>query len=99
MSMRLWIIFFAVQLVGLTAVAVGESLPPMHGGTLCRLVALTLLEPGLLLILATFDKILRDPSPPEELFRYAAILGTIVNAFFAVWAYQFFKALRRKRTN
>ena len=99
MSKRLWIIFFAVQFVGLTAVAVGGSAPSTHEGKLCHLAALTLLEPGLLLILAIFDKILRDPAPPEEFFRYAAILATIVNAFFAVWAYQFFKALRRKRTN
>ena len=99
MSKRLWIIFVAVQLVGLTAVAVGGSAPSTHGGKLWHLVALTLLEPGLLLILAIFDKILRDPSSPEEIFRYGAMLGSIVNAFFAVWAYQFFKALRHKRTN
>jgi hypothetical protein len=99
MSKRVWIIFVAVQLAGLTAVAAGGSVPPTHRDKLCHLVALTLLEPGLLLILATFDKILHTRTPPEELFRYGAMLGTIVNTFFAVWAYQFFKALRHKRTN
>lgn len=99
MSMRVWTIFFAVQLVGLLCVAFGESSLLPHGNSLCRLIALTLLEPGLLLMLAIFDKILRDPGPPEVLFRYGAILGTVINAFFAIWAYQFFDALRRKRTN
>ncbi len=99
MSMRVWIIFFAVQLAGLLGVAAGEALPASRATKLCTLIALVLLEPGLLLMLSIFNKIFRDPAPAQELFRYAAIIGTAINAFFAVWAYQFFKALRRKRTN
>lgn len=88
-----WIAFLAVQFMGLLAAA-GMEL--VHHGLIrvvCNVIALLMLEPGLILARAIIDKFYWERLTTGELFRYASIFGFLLNAFFAVWLRAFVKAL------
>lgn len=94
-----WMAFLAVQFVGLLCAAGVELFHQNLVRIVCHVLALILLEPGLILARAIIDKFYWERFSTEELFRYAAVNGFFLNAAFAVWARAFFRALRPQHDN
>ena len=95
---RFWLAFLTVQFVGLFCSA-GVELFHQGLARTCNVIALILLEPGIILARAVIDKFYWESLTTQELFRYASIAGFFINAFFAVWARAFIRALRPERNN
>lgn len=91
---RYWLTFLSLQLLGVLCSLGDASFVTTRIGVLCRVVALIVLEPGLILMRAVIDKFYWEAYPPTKLFWYSAVSGVLVNAVFAVWVYLFFDALR-----
>jgi hypothetical protein len=92
-----WLAFLTVQFAGLLG-SIGVEVfqqDPLASG--CHLIAVVLLEPGLILARAIIDKFYWERFTSEDLFRYASVLSFLVNGILAIWARAFFKALRRQR--
>ena len=94
-----WIAFLAVQFAGLICAAGLEIVHQNLIRLACHIAALFLLEPGLVLARAIIDKFYWERFDDRELFRYSAIFGFFLNAFFAIWVRAFFKALRPQHNN
>lgn len=94
-----WLAFLAVQFVGLLCSAGVELFYQGHARVACNVIALVLLEPGIILARAVIDKFYWERLTTHELFRYASIAGFFINAFFAVWVRAFVRALRPQRNN
>jgi hypothetical protein len=92
-----WLAFLAVQFAGLLGSVGVEIFHQGPFGFACHLIAVVLLEPGLILARAIIDKFYWERFSSEELFRYASVFGALANAIFAIWARAFFKALRPQR--
>jgi hypothetical protein len=92
-----WLAFLVVQLAGLLGSVGVEIFHQNPFGFACHMVALILLEPGLILARAIIDKFYWERFSTEDLFRYASVLSFFVNIFLAIWARAFFKALRPQR--
>jgi hypothetical protein len=93
-----WLAFLAVQFVGLLCSA-GVERCHQDLARMCNVLALILLEPGIILARAVIDKFYWERLTTQELFRYASVAGFFMNAFFAVWARAFVRALRPERNN
>lgn len=99
MTMNFWMAFLAVQLAGLLG-SVGVEI--FHQNLIrfvCHIIAVVLLEPGLILARAIIDKLYWERFTTEDLFRYASVMGFFLNAVFAIWMRAFFKALRSHHKN
>jgi hypothetical protein len=92
-----WLSFLAVQFAGLLGSIGVESFHQGAIGFTCHLIAVVLLEPGLILARAIIDKFYWERFTSEDLFRYASVLSFLVNGVLAIWARAFFKALRPQR--
>jgi hypothetical protein len=92
-----WLAFLAVQLAGLLGSIGVEVFHQDPVGFACHLIAVVLLEPGLVLARAIIDKFYWERFSSEDLFRYASVLGFFLNVVLAIWARAFFKALRPQR--
>lgn len=92
-----WLAFLAVQLAGLLGSIGVEAFQRSFVRFVCHVVALILLEPGLILARAVIDKFFWESFSSEQLFRYASVLGFFLNAAFAIWVRAFFMALRPHR--
>jgi hypothetical protein len=92
-----WLAFLAVQLAGLLGSIGVEVFCQKTVGFACHLIAVLLLEPGLILARAIIDKFYWERFTSEDLFRYASVLGFFLNVVLAIWARAFFKALRPQR--
>lgn len=94
-----WLAFLAVQFAGLICAAGLEIFHQNLVRLACHIIALFLLEPGLVLARAIIDKFYWERFNDRELFRYAAILGFFLNALFAIWLRAIIKALRPQHNN
>jgi len=94
-----WLAFLAVQFAGLACAAGLEIFHQFHVRFVCHVISLLLLEPGLVLARAIIDKFYWERFNDRELFRYAAVYGFFLNAFFAIWLRAFYKALRPQHNN
>lgn len=89
-----WLTFLAVQLAGLLGSIGVEVFHQDPVSFACHLIAVVLLEPGLVLARAIIDKFYWERFSSEDLFRYASVLGFFLNVVLAIWARAFFKALK-----
>jgi hypothetical protein len=94
-----WLAFLAVQFVGLLCSAAMELFHPGLARAVCNVIALLMLEPGLILARAVIDKFYWERFTTEELFTYASIFGFLLNALFAIWLHAFVRELRPQRNN
>jgi hypothetical protein len=92
-----WLAFLAVQFAGLLGSIGVEVFQQDSLAFASHLIAVVLLEPGLILARAIIDKFYWERFTSEDLFRYASVLSFLVNGILGIWAGAFFKALRRQR--
>jgi hypothetical protein len=96
---RFWLAFLAVQFAGLLCAAGIEIFHQRLLQLACHVIALILLEPGLILARAIIDKFYWERFNDRELFRYAAVSGFFLNAAFAIWLRAIYTALRPQHKN
>jgi hypothetical protein len=100
MKRRLWYTVLVLQIIGLLCLSGGESFAITRLGVVCRLIALVVLEPGLLVMEVISEKIFwGSPLTVAQIYWLGVIFGIAMNVLIAALVFRFVGNWRQRKLN